>query len=74
MIAVRAARIEGNRAAALAALLLLGIAAEIGLGDALASGKTNLVTLVVVAATFALSFAFLRQAVYGVLVIVFVEV
>jgi hypothetical protein len=73
MIAVRAARIEGNRSAALAGLLLLGMVAEIGLGDALASGKTNLVTLIAVAATFALSFAFWRQAVYGVLVIVFVE-
>jgi hypothetical protein len=53
--------------------MLLAMAGELLLGDALASGRTGLVTLVAVAATFALSFAFWRQAVYGVLIIVFVE-
>jgi hypothetical protein len=73
MIAVRAARIEGNRAAAFAGLLLFAMAGEVLVGDAVASGKTNLVTLLVVAAVCASSFAFWKQAVYGVLVLVFVE-
>ncbi|MBI5287634.1 MAG: hypothetical protein HY873_01540 [Chloroflexi bacterium] len=73
MIAVRAPHIDRTGPIAIAGLLLLGAAIEVGLGDAAARGRIDLLTLFVVAASFALSFAFWRQAVYAALIIVFVE-
>jgi len=73
MIAVRAPHIDRTGSIAIGGLLLLGAAAELVLGDSAARNRIDLLTLFVVAAAFSLSFAFWRQAVYGALVIVFVE-
>ena len=43
------------------------------MGDAVASGRANLLVLFVIAAVSGMAFAFWKQAVYGVLVMVFVE-
>ncbi len=73
MIAVGGRRVDGSGTGLVAGLLLLGLAAEVVLGEATASGRSNLATAMVVAATFGLAFLFWRPAVYGVLVLVFVE-
>lgn len=73
MIAIRSSRIQGLGPLALAALLLFALTAEVAVGDAVASGRANLVALFVIVAVSGLCFAFWKQAVYGVLVMVFVE-
>ena len=73
MIAVQAPRIERMGPIAIAGLLVLGMVGEIALGNAAARGRVDVLTLFVVAATFCFSFAYWRQAVYGALLLVFVE-
>lgn len=73
MIVARSPRSVANGATLAVGLLLLALAAEVIAGDAVVTGRTSPVVLLLVAATFGLSFAFWRHAVYGVLVLVFVE-
>ena len=73
MIAVLPRRAPRSGALIAIGLLLLALAGEMIAGDALATGQMSLVAALGVAITFALAFAFWRQAVFGVFVLVFVE-
>lgn len=73
MIATRTHRPAGSGATVAVGLLVLALAAEVIAGNAMLTGRTSLVALLAAAVTFGLSFAFWRHAVYGVLVLLFVE-
>ncbi len=73
MIAAPIRRPAGSGATIAIGLLALALVAEVAANGALATGRTSLVAVLAVGVTFGLSFAFWRHAVYGVLVLLFVE-
>ena len=73
MIAIQTPRIERNAPIVVVGLLALVLLGEIVVGNAAARGRSDLLTLFAVAAAFCFSFVYWRQAVYGALMLVFVE-